>query len=209
MLFGTKLTQLRFGAAVVFSSLALSPLLAACGSSNPPPTGGNASIKNENNYTSTGKLTIPHVETAAGADLKVCWPALSKDLLCHDVVPATDIDSVTFLQIPNMTVDQIESQFANGTFDSGVVKLYRSVRVDTLGGATCANLSQFKLGTDLLAPATDYTVNPNNKYLLLFATGVTRAWARGACCSSIPPPARPLRMWPLNPAAASWTSRPT
>lgn len=155
--------------------LLLPTLLGACGSSSGGGGTGNVVIKNQNNYTTTSKLTIPHVQAAPATDLNVCWTTLGTDLLGHAVSPTTDIDGVTFLQIVNLTEDQIATQFAAGKFETSSVKMYRDFRVDhTLTQpSTCATLSEFKLGASYLVPAQDFTADPSVKYMLLFAKGNT------------------------------------
>lgn len=163
---------------MVVASLMIPLLFAACGSGGGSDSGvtGNASIKNENNYTVTSKLTIPVVPTAPGADLTTCWTSLETDLLGHSVVaPDSNIESVNFLQVVKLTQEQIADQFATGTFDSGTsVKLVRSFRVADAPGSTCAALSAFHTGQAYLQPEDDYVVptDTNTNYLLLFAHGV-------------------------------------
>jgi hypothetical protein len=176
MKFASEHSKLGRGAAIVVASLLIPPLFAACGSGGSgPPTTGNASIKNENNYTVTSKLTIPVVPTAPGANLTTCWTLLKNDLLGHPVVaPDSNIESVNFLQVVKLTQEQIAAQFAAGTFDSNSsVKLVRSFRVADAPGTTCAALSAFHTGQDYLGPQ-DYVVptDTNTNYLLLFAHGV-------------------------------------
>src|SRR5512142_1243234 len=137
------------------TSLLLVPLMfAACGSSggsNPDGSGGssggwpkgNIVLADANNYTSQTTLTIPTVTTASGADLMVCWDGIKKDLLCHDVMPPSNgIDNVSFLQIPNMTHDQVSQKLAVGQLDENLVKIYRDYHTSQ-ATSTCANLSQF------------------------------------------------------------------
>jgi hypothetical protein len=148
---------------------------AACGGGggNSNPGTANAYLTNANNYTSVSSLAIPTVTTAAGADLHVCWTTLSTDLLGHTVVPAQDIDHVTFLQVVGLTKDQIAKQFAAGTFSTTSVKKYVDFIVDHASGSLCAQLSAFKLGAVTMVPSEDYKVDPTKLYMLLFAKGQT------------------------------------
>src|SRR5262245_37303398 len=122
----------RGGIGFVLTSLSMSSLFAAlllpaCGGSSAPEwPKGNVVLENENNFTSVTSLTIPTIQTASGADLTVCWDSLMKDLLCHDVVPTTNgIDNVGFLQIPNMSHDQVAAKLAVGQLDPNLVRIYR------------------------------------------------------------------------------------
>jgi hypothetical protein len=173
MNFGIEISRSRFSAAAILASLTLSLLLAACeGGSSGPTSTANASIKNENNYTVTSKLTIPVAPTKPGANLTTCWTLLKTDLLGHAVVaPDSNIESVHFLQVVNLTQEQISAQFSADTFDfNSSVKLVRSFSSTT--GSTCAALSAFHTGQDYLGPQ-DYVMptDANTNYLLLFAHG--------------------------------------
>jgi hypothetical protein len=168
----------RGGFGLLVTLLSVAPLVGCGGSSTGGPPEwpkGNVVFLDANNYSSSTSLTIPVVPTAPGADLNVCWDGLMKDLLCHDLVPTTsDIDNVSFLQIPNMTQAQVATSLAVGQLDENRVKVYRDFHVDQTT-STCANLSQFKLNTLILDPATDYVVDTTKPvtYMLLFATGTT------------------------------------
>jgi len=160
----------------VFTSLLLSPLLPACGGTSPPPAPvwpvGNVVFADANNYSSNTSLNIPSVATASGADLDICWDGLTKDLLCHDLkADNSDIDNVSFLQIPNLTKAQVSDKLAVGQLDEALVKVYGDFHVDQ-ATSTCTKLSTLKLGKPV-APATDYVEATNKTYMLLFETGTT------------------------------------
>jgi len=150
-------------------------LLPACGGSPSMSSEwpkGNVVIKDLNNYTSTTTLTIPMVTAKAGADLSVCWDGIKKDLLCHDLVAATDINNVGFLQIP-LSKTVVSQKLAVGQLDENLVSIYREHHVGA--GETCANLSTFVFGSQLV-PSTDFVEATGGKtltYMLLFATGTT------------------------------------
>jgi hypothetical protein len=170
----------RGGAGFFFASLLLSPLVPACGgSSTPPPETwpkGNIVFENANNYMSTTSLNIPKVATAAGADLDICWDGLSKDLLCHELKAGTnDVDNVSFLQMPNLSQDEVRSKLAVGQLDENLVKTYGDFHVDHTASSKCTKLSTLKLGK-AIAPSTDYVVPTGTMtitYMLLFETGTT------------------------------------
>jgi hypothetical protein len=169
-----EISRAPFSGAALLAFLTMSPLLAACGGGGSgPTTNANASIKNKNNYTVTSKLTIPVAPTAPGANLTTCWTMLKTDLLGQPVAaPDSNIESVHFLQVVNLTQEQIAAQFSAGTFDfNSSVKLVRSF--SSVTGSTCAALSAFHTGQDYLGPQ-DYVMptDANTNYLLLFAHGV-------------------------------------
>jgi hypothetical protein len=158
-------------------ALALAVLWPGCGSSTPsPPEGpkGNVVLHDENNYASQSTLTIPTVQTAAGADLTVCWDGIAKDILCHDLMPATEIDNVSFLQIPNMSQSDVEAKLALGKLDENLVKIYRDFHVDhaVVPPTMCTKLSTLALGTKL-DPTQDYVEAADKTYMLLFEHGTT------------------------------------
>jgi hypothetical protein len=159
----------------------LTPMfLLACGggTSTPPQTWpkGNIVLQDTNNFMSQTTLTIPSVQTAPGANLMVCWDALMKDLLCHDIVAGTNgIDNVSFLQIPNLSHDQVSQKLAVGQLDENLVKVYRDYRTKN-STSKCTTLDSMVLGSSTLMPAMDYVEPAAGKtitYMLLFETGTT------------------------------------
>lgn len=162
----------------------MTPLLVACGGGTPAATGpkGNVVFEDVNNYTSVTELRIPKVTTASGTDLMVCWNDLQKDLLCHDITDpapggANGIDNVGFAQIRNVPQADVADQLAVGQFDDNLANVYGDFYTAQAPGATCAMLSQFKLG-ELVVPATDYVAPAANQtitYMLVFTTGTTPA----------------------------------
>jgi hypothetical protein len=177
---GLETSAPRWAARGVVSSLPstalLVGLLTACGSSSPPAkTGpkGNVVLRDTNNYTSQSTLTIPVVQTAPGADLDICWGNLSKDILCHALSPAMDIDNVSFLQIQNLTRPEIAAKLAAGQLATSEVKIYRDFHVDPTSGSSCVKLSALSLGTTVVSPAQDYVEGADKQYMVLFSTGTT------------------------------------
>ena len=174
MNFGIKPSTLHRCAACLTATLIIAPLLAACGGgSGPGTTGatGNIVIRDQNNYTATSTLTIPRVETASGADLSICWSTLSTDLLGHTVVPTTDINNVSFLQLLSFTEQQVADALGAGQSFTSHVKIYRDFH--TSSASTCTTLSTFTLGTSPLTPAQDYVTAADKKYMLIFSNGTT------------------------------------
>jgi len=157
-------------------SLPLAVLLPACGGGTKSEwPKGNVVLEGTNNYTSQATLQIPKIPTASGADLTICWNDLMKDLLCHNIeAPSNAVDNVGFLQIPNMTQDQVRASLAVGQLDENRVKIYREHHTAAADNG-CAKLSTFMLGT-VLNPTTDYVepaAGQTLTYMLLFTTGTT------------------------------------
>jgi hypothetical protein len=161
-------------------SLALTvALLTACGSSSNPGSGavGNVVIKDANNYRATSSLTIPTIQTAPASDLTITWDGIMKDLLCH---PATSIDNVAFVKLPNKMQATLEHELAVGTFNQNEQSKYGEFHTAGKNGAPAATtvmLSQLAYGgaTTAIMPATDYVESATTLYLMLFAHGTTPA----------------------------------
>jgi hypothetical protein len=181
---GLNCSVRRGGAGLFLVSLAVTPLLLACGSSPGTPTWpkGNVVFEDVNNYTSVTELRIPKVTTASGADLMVCWDDLAQDLLCHAITApapggANGIDNVGFAQIRNIPQADVAAQLAVGQFDDNLATVYGDFYTAQAPGSSCAMLSQFKLG-EFVVPATDYVQPAGTQtitYMLVFTTGTTPA----------------------------------
>ena len=64
---------------------------------------GNVLLHDENNYTTTASLSIPTVETTAGADADICWSNVVDDLQCHPVSSTADLDNVSLLRVAHLS----------------------------------------------------------------------------------------------------------
>lgn len=151
----------------------LAALVLGCGGgSNPSSAGGSgAALKDANNYTSQSTLTLPKVETTAGADLTICWDTVAKDILCHPLAPLMDIDNVSFLQLPNLSEQEIQAKLAAGQLAASLIRVYRDFHTDHQ--KTCTTLSAMTFGGTALVPSQDYAAASDRKYLLLFSKGTT------------------------------------
>jgi hypothetical protein len=155
-------------------------LAAACGSSGTGTgTGpvGNVVITDANNYSSTSTLSIPTIQTKSASDLTITWGGITKDLLCH---PATSIDNVAFVKIPNKMQATLEHELAVGTFNQNEQSKYGEFHTagkDGGAATTTLMLSQLAYGgaATAIMPATDYVESATTLYLMLFAHGITPA----------------------------------
>jgi hypothetical protein len=175
---GIEFSKSHGGRAVLVASLFALPLFAACESTDSKSDAGakpvgNVIIKDINNYSATSQLTIPRVQTAPQADLNICWPAVSTDLLCHAVSPATDIDNVSFLQVVSLTEAQIQTALGTGQSFNKNVAIYRDHHVNHTTGEACTALSSLSLGTTTVSPTLDYVAAADKTYMLLFSKGTT------------------------------------
>lgn len=171
----TRTTRPTPWALAFFSSLLL---LAACETTDPKPdsgpkVNGNIVISDVNNYKIKSTLTIPRVKTANKADLTICWDSIQKDLLCHPVNAAEDIDSVNFLQIEDLSEAEVEKDLSIAKSFGNNVPVPRSYQASKSPGSTCTKLSSFGEDTTALVPATNYAAGSNLAYMLLFATGTS------------------------------------
>ncbi len=144
-------------------------LLGACGG---PGDGQSGVIRLEdaNNYRSTASLSIPTAETAPATDLDICWTGATSDLLCHPVVPETDIDTVGLLRLRGLTEPQIAAQLVSGTLPQSRVDGYVQYFTDHL--TTCMKLSQFSFFGTASDIASLYVESTVERYLLVLAQGI-------------------------------------
>lgn len=167
---GIKTRGSCFGALLVLLSWPPSAWLSGCGSGSEGSTAG-VQIRDEHNYTVKSDLSIPVEETRPGADVEICWDEVKTDFMGHAVVPDTEtgIKGVHWGQITRLSEEQIEEQFAIGTFDS--TKYVKKIRTFPVPDAetTCAKLSEFHTGESYLVPEQDYVVSVD-KYMLLFGS---------------------------------------
>jgi hypothetical protein len=130
-------------------------------------------IRDANNYRATGSLSIARIETAPAADLEICWSGLDKDLLCHDVSPATDIDNLGLARIARLSHEEIEAKLAADDLQQSSVDGYADY--PTVDGTTCARLSSFTLFGTPIDLEEHYVAGGDRSYLLLFTTGTALA----------------------------------
>ena len=173
MIFGSEHARSFRGAARGVLTAVVSLGFFACGGDNNGGDAGspaNAYITNATNYKVVSSLDILPIKVKAGADLRVCWDDLNTDLLKHTIATA-DITHVSFGQIRGITQADIEAQFAVGNFDDRKLTIYRDFIIPT-DRPTCANLSQFKLGSSVLDPAVDFKPMSGYVYMLMWAEGL-------------------------------------
>lgn len=155
---------------ICWSSFAL---VAGCGGGD-TPNGAQATIviTDENNYSATGTLNIPTVETAAGAaaaDLEICWDGLVTDLQCHPVAPKTDIDNVSIVRF-TLTPEDVQAKIAGGE-DIPMANVNGYLEHPTLNAGTCAKLTDFTFLGTKVDPTMHYIEMSNYTYMLLFSKG--------------------------------------
>jgi hypothetical protein len=147
-------------------------LLAGCGSSSPQDDArGNLRLRDENNYRTTARLSIPTVETAAGTDLDICWTDVVTDLQCHPVSTQSDLDNVSLLRISHLSPEVVADKLASGQLTQSQVAGYLDYHTDH--SATCTKLSQLSFFGTLIDVPHEYVESTDFTYLLLFSKGTT------------------------------------
>ncbi len=121
------------------------------------------------NYTYESTLHIPIVETAASADIEICWNELNRDFQCHEMDPEADIDNVSVVRIRNMSEAQIEAALSRDGLQQSNVDGYLN-RI-TNGSTSCATLSEFSFMGSAVAVDEEYLESDEQKYLLVLTTG--------------------------------------
>jgi hypothetical protein len=132
---------------------------------------GAVMLTDANNYTSTSVLTLPTVQTAPGADLEICWDAVTQDMQCHPIDPVAGIDAVTFLRFDGWDPAEIVRRLGIGNLTSN--EFGRVLDIETDHVSTCAQFSTFDFFGKPVDLAADYPDDPNNTYVLVFAKGTT------------------------------------
>lgn len=160
--------------------MGLLELLMACGSvgttdsaaedSKPAePAPHEIMFADENNYSMSASIDIPSVDVAELGNVEVDWAAVTKDIQCHDVDPAADIDSVSLMVFPNLSHEDIEQGLADGTLEQTELGGYVS---GDPGDGTSYNL------TDLTFFGTDVDIEllfaeNSGSWMMLISTGTT------------------------------------
>jgi hypothetical protein len=141
--------------------------LAGCGGSG---GGGPVLLHDENNYTASGTLSIPTVETAPAVDLDVCWTNVTDDIQCHPVAPMADIDTMSLLRLLHLSEDQVEQRLSSGELAQSEVDGYLDYHPAKT--STCAKLSQLSFFGTVIKVEEEYVESTNQTYLMLFAKGM-------------------------------------
>jgi hypothetical protein len=164
-------------AARALSWLCAGTLLVACstnGDDDDNDTGSaNATIKDENNYTSVTELSIDTVEVAGDDDsVQVCWDQVTSDLLCHEVDPESDLDHVSLIRFKNKTESDIEELFGSGELDTKRdIDRYVEYKI-TDPQKTCAKLSSMQdIAGNPISFEDVFVASDEFTYVLLVAEG--------------------------------------
>ncbi|HEX6766430.1 MAG TPA: hypothetical protein VF103_13150 [Polyangiaceae bacterium] len=128
-------------------------------------------VTDANNYRATSTLSIPTVETAPG-DIDVCWPEVTTDLECNELVPTTEIDNVALMRFQGLSTEEISATMAGGLISPNDLVTYLELNTDHL--STCTKLSSLSFFGTPADVETAYEPSEDH-YLFLFTRGTTPA----------------------------------
>lgn len=126
-------------------------------------------LSDANNYTFSGALTLPSIETAEHSDLQICWDEVTQDIQCHDVDPALDIDNVGLVRFGSLSHADVEAGLSNNDLQQSDTSGYVAVEND---GGTCTTLSAMTLFGTEVDVISEYA-EESGTYMLLLTTGTT------------------------------------
>lgn len=129
-------------------------LLAGCpGSDKDSGLTPTFELQDENNYTYEGTLDVPVYPTVSRTDVEVCWGGLTKDLLCHDLEPSTEIIDAILVRM-NIDEATTEEHLVEDTVYTSDFTGYVDFRPET--GDVCANLTDFTLDGSPFSTEDEY-----------------------------------------------------
>jgi len=158
--------------------IAFASLVAGC-SDDPPadgtnpdaPAGGYQPLTDVNNYQFESKLHIQTIEVAAESDLTIKWDGIKKDIQCHDVTPAEDIDKILFLRFKATSEDEVSDMLDKDNPDSADL-IGAPFEFNPDGMKTSAKLSDFMANSDPFV-ASQHLKDETNIDLLIFQNGTS------------------------------------
>ena len=144
-----------------------------CGNDSDDNSDENILLEDQHNYSFTGVLNIPVIETACAenaVDIVIDWSNLITDLQYHAMNPATDIDNVMLIRVLDLEWDEIEDKLSSSELDPVFLDGYLNVTNDNDQTSALMN-DMTMLGEEV--PITEHYIEDDHKYLLLLATGLT------------------------------------
>lgn len=145
---------------------ALLPLF-ACTGDNEDSAGEVTMLLNEQNYEWTGGLEIPSFVTAENQDILLDFSALTKDMLCHDLDPVAEVDSLGLTRFPRMTGKEVSDGLTNNSLLQSDTNGYVSCEP---GDETSCNLTDFSFGGTAYDVVSIYAES-GGTFLLNLSTG--------------------------------------
>jgi hypothetical protein len=132
-----------------------------------PCQNGEFVLQDSQNYSYSGDLTLPVIETATATDIEVCWNNTVQDIQCHDFNRKDDVDNVSLIRFPNYSQSDVEQGLSNNNLLQADISGYVAV---TNEGGTCANLADMSFFGTPIDIAEEYN-EAGGTYLLNLTTG--------------------------------------
>lgn len=132
-----------------------------------PCQNGEIVLEDAQNYSYSGDLTLPVIETATATNVEVCWNNTIQDIQCHDFDRKDDIDNVSLIRFPNYSQSDVEAGLSNNNLLQADISGYVAVTND---GGTCANLADMSFFGTPIDIAEEYN-EEGGTYLLNLTTG--------------------------------------
>lgn len=166
-----------FGTLATPALIAFSSLIAGCSDDavEPPVVpAGTLALTDANNFTTLeSKLHISSVSVAAETDLTIKWDKIEKDIQCHDVDAAADIDQVNFLRFANRTKEEVAQLLDSGSPGSEDLVAPAPFVYEPNGSKTTMKLSDFVANGTELDPEEHFKQDDKTVYMLLFQKGTS------------------------------------
>ncbi len=146
-------------------------LLAACprGDKDDSASVDEISLQNENNYSWSGGLVISSFQTAEHVDVHIDFSALTLDMLCHEMSPVTDVDTLGLTRFPLLTQLQVAQGLTNNSLLQANTNGYLACEPED---ATDCYLSDFNFGGTVYDAIPTYDAS-GGVYLLSVSKGNT------------------------------------
>lgn len=132
--------------------------------------GAALELVDANTFSFTGTVDVPSFPTVSGADVEICWDAVTEDIRCHAMDPAGDVDNVGLVRFGHLSEAEVEAALAADDLQQEDMSGYLEVRNDD--ALTCARLSEMSFFGTEIDLAEEY-VEGSGTYMLLLTSGTT------------------------------------
>ena len=153
-------------------------LLGACtgyvyDTANPeaPRAGRTVTLGDANNFRYSGIISLPEIPIAPHTDVTFDWSALSMDMQCHGVDPVADIDNISVMVFPHLTVPEVEDGLTYDTLQQVDLGLYIEQLAEAQTSMPLSALTFY--GTD--PKILKFTRDGSGTWLVLLTSGTQLA----------------------------------
>lgn len=122
-------------------------------------------LADEDNYAFSGVIDAPSYTTVSGADVEICWDAVTTDLQCHTLDPLADVANVGLVRFGTLTEAEVELGLAQDELQQADMTGYVEIRPD---GDSCVNLADMSFFGTPFDVTTEY-MDDGSTYLLLLS----------------------------------------